>query len=326
MAEEAQTYKIYERDLQAYEAANQVARATNGSVSGDQARRLAAERGVATAGGHYHHIPINPNAMTVEDVALATPPFQAQSLVLPAGQQMFPGPQSESLVTLPTYIEWQKEELSATWEIPPQVLNPQGSKYASDEQLVMRKWEEKIQWYLSHLAPFTAEIYSAAHYKGGRRFTKLVMKGLDEGKDVQEYGGSKYGVELAKEKTRFETPAIAAADQLLTDRKRKKMRDKVRSSIRVEATFNHSFTVDPAIALQVHGLNGIDDNTLISLLGSSGGIPRNRLLLTQAERDAQKGKRDQEQRDTMLASMPPPEATGPPMKKPAAKPPPKFGK
>ena len=57
----------------------------------------------------------------VEDVALSTPPFQAQSLVLPAGQQMFLGPQSESLGTLAAYVEWQKEELSATWEIPPQV-------------------------------------------------------------------------------------------------------------------------------------------------------------------------------------------------------------
>ena len=327
VSEDQATFRLFDRDLRAYEAARQIAQATNGSVSAEAARRIAEQTGVNTAGGVYTHRPLNPAARTVEEIAMATPPYQANSLVLPNGQQMFPGPQSESLATLGPYIEWQKEELSATWEIPPQVLNPQGSKYASDEQLVMRKWEEKLQWYLAHMSQFVSEIYSAAHYKGGRRFAKIIAKSLKDEEDMQEYAGEKFGVELEKEKAKFEIPEIAAADQLLTDRKRKKMREKIRSSIRVEATFHHSYTVDPAIAQTLHGLNGIDDNTLISVLGSAAGIPRNRLLLTQAERDEQKSKRDAEQRDSMLATMPPPDAAGPPMKKPAAKPAGgKFGK
>lgn len=309
-AEEA-AFKLYAQDIHAYAVAKQMANASNVSVPGDAARRAITP--LQTAGGMYTYIPPNPNAATTEDIAMATPPYQANSLVLPGGQQMFPGPQSESLKTLPEFIEWMERSLAATWEIPPQVLDPQGSKYASNEKLVTQKWEEKIQWYLAHLSQYVSEIYSAAHYKDGRRFAKILAQSLEkEGMD------SDTGAAPSKETT-FETPELAEADKLLTERKKGKMRDRIRSSIRVEATFHHNYTVDTAIAVQLHNMNGIDDNTLIGVLGSAAGIPRNRLLLTQAERDVQRAKRNNEQHESMLATLPPPGA--PPAKKPSAGPP-----
>ncbi len=193
----------------------------------------------------------------------------------------------------------------------------------------MATWTQKKQWYMSELAPMIAEIYSAAHGPDGKIFTRLMMKALKskDGK-VARYG-EVFAVDAEKEAARFKTPRVRGIAEVLSREEKDSMRRKIRSSLRVEASFNHASATNPEIAEKLHSMNGIDTNTLISILGAAAGIPRNRLLLTKSERDEQQKVKDMSARNSAMALLPPPAPDGKgappkPMKPPA--PPPSGGK
>lgn len=314
-ASQAQEYTQTVTEQQRFMIAQQLSQQRGGATVGGAEVDAFLRQVVSSAStGQYRRAAPNLSAVfTAEQYAKISAPYEMQSLVLPPGQTLFAGPAADSLATLAHDVEWFKAELAANWQVPPQIINPQGSKYASDEKLVMATWTQKKQWYMSELAPMISEIYSAAHGPDGKLFTRLMMKALKttNGK-VSRYGDT-FAVDTDKESARFKTPKVRGIAEVLSREDKDTVRTKIRSSLRVEASFNHATATNPEIATQLHGMNGIDTNTLISVLGAAAGLPRNRLLLTQAERDQAQKVKDMSARNSALALLPPaaPKGGGP---------------
>lgn len=314
------------------------------------AAKLAVQRGGATVGGaeiqeqlemaklaantgQPHYVPPNINAMAniYAGVDLMSP-VRSNALVLPAGQTMMGGPTSEGSANFSSWVEHLNSSLCAIWEVPPQVLNPAGTKYASDGDTINKRWDAKVRDHCGRLAEFLAIIFSATYADRAAMFAKIIRKALKDGTDTVKRRKTDIAVDREAEMARLkvETPQAKALNDVLTSnitQKKQTELGQIRKSLRVEVSFNVSMPAgDPALVDKLLSMDGIDTNTAIAVLGEKAGIPRNLLLLTDEARVEARRQRLQADTDTLHANMPPPvplNAEGKPVAKqaPPQKPP-----
>ncbi len=310
------SYHEAEEQRRMYAIAAAQATRNNTTVGGREAAAIMARQDAAANQGRYTFLSPSFSAQTLEEIALQRAPYESHSLVLPPGQTMQLGPQPEGAPNFAAFIEWQKAELAMTWGIPPQVLDPQGSKYASDETIVMGEWENKRRDYSASLSNFLATIWSVSHAEDAKTFVKYVMKAIKTGEtSIEGKGGVQYNVDLKREKSQFQDADMRAVNAVLAQevkQKKEGIRKKIRKGFRVEVAFNMTFdSTDITMVDKIYSLNGMDTNTFLGILAAKAKIPRSLVLLTEEAREQQRATELQADRDKALASQPPPQPPGP---------------
>lgn len=184
---QAYAYQQTEDERQRYEMAAEAARNGGGTMGAAQIRARMQVRRILnnTVESQYMPPDINSIANMYAGINLVSP-VSTNSIVLPAGQTMMGGPVSEGSGNFSAWIEWMRAQMGMIWEVPPQILDPSGTKYATDGATLNRRWETKVRDYSKKLAEMIATIWSAAHADKANAFANAIRKALKEDQKAQE--------------------------------------------------------------------------------------------------------------------------------------------
>lgn len=184
---ETYAYHQTEEERKRYEMAAEAARNGGGTMGAAQIRARMQVRRMLNNAGESQYIPpdINSIANMYAGINLVSP-VSTNSIVLPAGQTMMGGPVSEGSGNFAAWIEWMRAQMGMIWEVPPQILDPSGTKYATDGATLSRRWETKVRDYSKKLAEMIATIWSAAHADKANAFANAIRKALKEDQKAQE--------------------------------------------------------------------------------------------------------------------------------------------
>jgi hypothetical protein len=184
---QAYAYQQTEEERKRYEMAAEAARNGGGTMGAAQIRARMQVRSMLNSTVESQYMPpdINSIANMYAGINLVSP-VSTNSIVLPAGQTMMGGPVSEGSGNFAAWIEWMRAQMGMIWEVPPQILDPSGTKYATDGATLSRRWETKVRDYSKKLAEMIATIWSAAHADKANAFANAIRKALKEDQKAQE--------------------------------------------------------------------------------------------------------------------------------------------